>query len=117
MKFGTTIVSRDGVEITQLDVMQTQSLIERLCGLLVLDNLVQGQVLWLEPCNSIHTIGMKYPLDLIYLDRYNMVCRLSENVKSWRMRFCLKAKVTMELAAGSIKDLNVQLGDRFTWPD
>lgn len=117
MNYGDTIVSRQGVELIRLQGMQTQTLKERLGGLLVLERLQDRQALWITPCNSIHTFGMKYGLDLVYLDKKNIVCGLVNNVKPWRMSLCLKAHTTMELLVGSIKQFDIRLGDSCLWQD
>jgi len=117
VRHGKISVWHSGNKVNILSGMQTQSLKERLCGLLVLEPLKPQQALWLTPCNSIHTVAMKYDLDLIYLDRHNTICKLVENVKPWRVSGCLKAKVTIELPAGSIKQFRVQYGDRCEWQD
>jgi uncharacterized membrane protein (UPF0127 family) len=114
---GTIIVLRDDSEIIKMKGMQTQSIKERLGGLLVLEQLKHNQALWIAPCNSVHTLGMKYALDLVYIDKYNKVCALVANVKPWRASFCLKAKAVMELSAGSLQTLDFQRGDSCQWQD
>ena len=47
------------------DVMQTQGALERNRGLLGREALQPNQGLWITHCNSVHTIGMKYALDLV----------------------------------------------------
>ena len=117
MRLSKITVLRDGVEITQLNGMRTQSMKERLGGLLILEPLKADHALWIMPCNSVHTFGMKYALDLVYIDKNKQICGLVENVKPWRMSFFLRAKAVMELMAGSIQNLNIQLGDKCTWQD
>lgn len=117
MRKGTIIVSRDDTEVISIKGMQTQSLKERLGGLLVLEALNREQALWITPCNSIHTFGMKYALDLVYIDKNNKVRGLVSNIKPWRMSLCLRAKAVMELAAGSLQYIDVQPGDSCIWQD
>lgn len=117
MRRGSIIVSRDDNEVTQLEGLQTQSIKERLGGLLVLAPLQINQALWITPCNSVHTFGMQYALDLVYIDKYNKVRDLVANVKPWRTSFCLQAKAVMELTAGSLQSLNIQRGDSCKWQD
>jgi len=117
VRHGNIIVSRDGFEVIRLDGMQTQSMKERLGGLLVLEQIKTKQALWITPCNSVHTFGMKYTLDLVYIDKNKRVCGLVEHVKPWRISFLLRAKAVMELMAGSIHNLNIQLGDSCIWQD
>lgn len=117
MRHGHIIVSRDGNEVTQLSGLQTQSIKERLGGLLVLAPLKVNQALWITPCNSVHTFGMKYALDLVYIDKHNQVRGLVNSLKPWRMSFCLHAKAVMELTAGSLQFLDIQRGDSCKWQD
>lgn len=117
MRRGSIIVSRDGIEVIRINGMQTQSLKERLGGLLVLEELKQGQALWITPCNSVHTFGMKYSLDLVYIDKNNTVRSLVGHIKPWRMSLCVKAKAVMELTAGSLQFLDIQRGDNCKWQD
>jgi len=117
VKYGTIIISRNNVEIIKLQALQTQTLKERLGGLLLLKQLQTNQALWIAPCNSIHTFGMKYALDLIYFDKDNKVCGLVNHIKPWRINVCLKASVTVELVADSIKHIDIRLGDTSVWQD
>jgi uncharacterized membrane protein (UPF0127 family) len=117
VRHGRIIVSRDGNEVTQLNGLQTQSTKERLGGLLVLAPLQASDALWITPCNSVHTFGMKYALDLVYIDKNNNVRGLVNSLNPWRMSFCLQAKSVMELTAGSLQFLDIQRGDSCKWQD
>lgn len=117
MRHGTIIVSRDDTEIVRIRGMQTQSIKERLGGLLVLEPLQQDQGLWITPCNSVHTLGMNYALDLVYIDKNNHVRGLVKGLKPWRMSLCFQAKSVLELVAGSLQYLNIQCGDSCTWQE
>jgi len=117
VRHGAIIVLRDEREIVRIQGMQTQSMKERLGGLLVLDELKREQALWITPCNSVHTFGMKYALDLVYIDKNNIVRGLVSQLKPWRMSLCIKAKAVMELTAGSLQYLDIQRGDSCKWLD
>lgn len=117
MRHGGIIVTRDDNEVTQLNGLQTQSIKERLGGLLVLAPLNVNQALWITPCNSVHTFAMKYALDLVYINKNNKICGLVHSIKPWRMSFCLQAKAVMELTAGSLQFIDIQRGDSCKWQD
>lgn len=89
----------------------------RLRGLLARKPLASEakQALWLVPCGSVHTIGMTYPIDLVFLDKSGSVIRCDQNVPPWRARFCRDAYQTVELAAGSIKHLRPTQGEVWQW--
>ena len=73
----------------------------RLRGLLFRKPLAQGEGLILIPCNSIHTFGMRYAIDAVYLDRTGRVLRVDEALpagKAWPG--ARGAKRVLELPAG-----------------
>jgi uncharacterized membrane protein (UPF0127 family) len=49
-------------------------------GLLGRDRLSDGEGLWIFPCESIHTFFMRFPIDLVYLDRSNRVKKVRKAV-------------------------------------
>ena len=52
--------------------------------------------LLLPRCRSVHTFGMRFPLDLIWLDRDGRVLRVDEAVPPWRVRSCRRAAAVLE---------------------
>jgi uncharacterized membrane protein (UPF0127 family) len=117
VKEGTIQFKRQEHVFAKLLGLQTQSIKERLGGLLVIERLKQSQCLWISPCNSIHTLAMRYSLDIIYLDKNDVVCGVKPNVKPWRMSFNIAAKSTLELSEGVIEVLGIQKGDQCQWHD
>lgn len=73
------------------------------------------QALWLTPCGGVHTFGMSYALDLVFLDRSGRVVDCCESVSPWRIRQCRGARQTVELASGSIATLSPMLGEDWSW--
>lgn len=73
------------------------------------------EALWLAPCNNVHTIGMRYALDIVFLDRAGRVLECCENVRPWRMRVCRAARHTVEFAPGAIAALAVVPGEQWEW--
>src|ERR1700756_449220 len=49
-------------------------------GLLGRDRLPAGEGLWIVPCEAVHTFGMRFAIDLIYLDRHMRVKKAKSNV-------------------------------------
>lgn len=81
-------------------------------GLLGRDSLPVGQGLWIIPCESVHTWGMRFPIDVLYLDRKKRIQKLRSVMTPWRLSFCLSAHSVLELPAGVIDDTNTQRGDQ-----
>jgi uncharacterized membrane protein (UPF0127 family) len=80
-------------------------------GLLGRKTLPSGEGLWIAPCEAVHTCGMQFPIDLIYLDRSRCVKKLRHAVPPWRLSACLSAHSVLELAAGSIRKTQTNPGD------
>lgn len=74
-----------------------------------------SQALWLVPCGSVHTFGMGYPLDVVFLDRAGRVLGCRENLRPWRAQGCRGAHQTVELAPGGIAKLHPETGEVWQW--
>ena len=66
-----------------------------------MDSMPASVGLELSPCRSIHTFGMRFALDLIWLDRAGQVMRVDEAVPPRRLRTCLRARSVIEVRGGS----------------
>jgi uncharacterized membrane protein (UPF0127 family) len=83
---------------------------ERRDGLAGLPALSPASGLWIAPCRSIHTIGMRFVLDLVWLDAGLRVVAVDAGVGPRRQRTSRRARSVLETAAGQ--------GQRFAdaWP-
>jgi uncharacterized membrane protein (UPF0127 family) len=73
----------------------------RTLGLTRLSELARARALLIERCRSVHTAGMRFALDLVWLDGSGEVVRLDSAVPPRRLRTCLRARSVVETAAGS----------------
>ena len=71
--------------------------------------------LLLEPCSSVHTFWMRYPLDLVFLDSDNRVLNICRSVPPWSARASPGARKTLELAAGSVEAFQPCIGEELVW--
>jgi uncharacterized membrane protein (UPF0127 family) len=69
-------------------------------GLSRLDALPPDRALRIPRCPSVHTFGMRFPLDLIWLDRRDRPVRVDRDVPRNRIRICLRARSVIETLAG-----------------
>lgn len=81
-------------------------------GLLGRDHLPAEEGLWILPCEAVHTFGMQFPIDLVYLDRKNRVRKTRSDVPPFRLSACLSAHSVIELASGTINRTQTKPGDR-----
>ena len=87
------------------------SLWQRMRGLLARPPLVEGQALILPQAHQIHTVGMRYPIDVVFCDREWNVIRLYRSMRPGRVtRWIGRARWALELPLGGAADIEV--GDR-----
>jgi len=94
-------------------VRVARTALARLRGLLGRRGLAAGEALWLRPCNGVHTFGMIFAIDVIFLDRQLKVVKLVENLRPFRFTWpCLAAHSALELKAQTIARAALRVGDQ-----
>ena len=83
----------------------------RRTGLLKHERLEMGEGLWIAPCEAVHTIGMKFPIDVLFLDKKKKVLKIRHDMKKWRMSASLFAHSVLELPSGSAARTQTSVGD------
>ena len=85
-------------------------------GLLGRSHLPENEASLLVPGASIHMFGMKFPIDALFLTREDVVTDFVENLAPGKMHVAKdgagKPFATLELAAGSVARLGIQIGDQ-----
>jgi uncharacterized protein len=90
---------------------------QRMRGLMFRKALPKGEGMFLLPAPAIHTVFMRFPLDLVFVDRQWRVVRMAEGVKPCRARSERKARAVLELPAGEIAERGVRVGDQLAFDD
>jgi hypothetical protein len=121
MKGKRISVAREETRLRVANVTRQSLLAERLevadhganrrKGLLGRDGLAAGEGLWIKPCEAVHTFGMRFAIDLVYLDRRHRVLKVRSGVPAWRISSCLVATSVMELPAGTVAATETRRGD------
>jgi len=89
------------------------TLASRLIGLLGRASLPAGEALVLAQCHSIHTVGMRFPIDVIFIDRAWRVVALKPAVPPWRLVWPVQgAWGVIEMAVGAIQACALEVGDQ-----
>ena len=98
-------------------VHRTTTLCERMRGLLGRARPAPGTALLIDPCRAVHTVGMRYPVDLVFLDADWRVVRHVPDVRPGR--FCIgggrRARRVVETAAGWLPPAHAADGTRLCW--
>jgi uncharacterized membrane protein (UPF0127 family) len=80
-----------------MEIRHARSL-DRVVGLALRPD--RGIALHLPRCRSVHTFGMRFPLDLVWLDEAGGVVRVDRGVPPCRVRSCRRARSVLEVRAG-----------------
>ena len=93
------------------------SMVERLRGLLGRARLGPGAAMVIERCNSVHTVGMRFPIDLVFVDRAWQVVRVVRAVRPGRLMVWggWRASRVVESEAGCLDVNALQTGDALTF--
>lgn len=109
MSYKTCVITKSGdKESLFTDVKIPHSFYQKAKGLLGVKHLKENSGMLFKNCNSIHMLGMKIPLDIIFLNSDGTIIKCVRNLKPWQATVCLKAKMTLELPEGSIRKLDLK---------
>lgn len=96
-----------------LNVKVADTTLSRLKGLIGKFKLRSDEGLWVVPSQGVHTFGLFFPLDLIYLDENYRVIHLVEHLPSFRIGpFKAHAESVLELSTHTIYSSHTQIGDQ-----
>ncbi|WP_031499170.1 DUF192 domain-containing protein [Bryobacter aggregatus] len=98
-----------GTLTTHAGIANTSELRRR--GLLQHSSLEEGDGLWIAPCEAVHSFGMKFPIDVLYLNKQKKVLKIRANMVKSRLSFCLRAHSVLELPTGMAAKTGTVVGD------
>lgn len=84
----------------------------RLIGLLGRRHLPSGCGLLLSACMAVHTLGMRRPIDVVFLDVFGQVLSVERHVTAGRVLWCPRSSAVIEFAAGDAWRLGLHQGSR-----
>ena len=94
------------------DLSVADTLFSRAKGLLGREALPAGAGLLIRPCRGVHTFLMKFPIDVLFLDRDNRVVKAVENLRPHRITGVLiSSRSVLELPAGSLQASGTSAGN------
>jgi len=72
-----------------------------------------GCGLWIRPCRGVHTLAMRFPIDVVYLDRVGTVVHLERDLRPWRFApVRMQAASVLELPRNTVTSTGTTVGDR-----
>lgn len=81
-------------------------------GLLGRDSLARGSALVITFCNAVHTIGMRFAIDVVFVDRNGTVRRIARDLEPWRLAVSPFAAVAIEWERGNLPPDGVRVNDQ-----
>jgi uncharacterized membrane protein (UPF0127 family) len=84
----------------------------RMKGLLGRASLPSGEGILLRPASSVHTAFMRFPIDVVFLDRDDRVVKVTPDVAPWKVANGRRAKAVLELPAGEAARRGIVVGKR-----
>lgn len=86
--------------------------LDRLRGLIGRESLQPGEGLLIRPCSGIHTIGMRFTVDVVFLDAEGRVVKIAASVRPNRLGpIALGSAAVLELPEGTIARTGTRVGD------
>ena len=82
----------------------------RMRGLLGRDAMAADEGLLLRPAGSVHTAFMRFPIDVVFLDRAMRVLRIQPDLRPWRMAGQRGARAVLEMEAGAAARNGISAG-------
>ena len=108
------VVNRSKQTTVALEMERAATSWARLKGLLGRkpDEFSAGKGLWIVPSQGVHTLGMSFPIDVVYLGEGGQVIHLYHRLKPHRIAALkLRARSVIELPAGSLARARTEIGD------
>src|SRR4051794_34790947 len=99
-----------GVLASSVEVARTSE--SRRRGLLGRDDLAPGTALVITRCNAVHTVGMRFAIDVAFVDNSLRVRKVVRNLRPWRMAGSLTGRVAIEFPAGALLPDTLAVGDQ-----
>jgi protein-S-isoprenylcysteine O-methyltransferase Ste14/uncharacterized membrane protein (UPF0127 family) len=99
-------------DIIPLKISVAKTRKSRALGLLGTNKIDKDKALLIEPCRSVHTFGMRYAIDIIFLDNNSNVVQMAHSVKpNVFVSPNKKTRFIVELAGGRLKELPINMSD------
>jgi len=103
-------VTKDAVLADEAIIADT--FLKRLRGLLGSKEFKNGQAVVIKPCNSIHTFFMRFPIDVLFVDKNHKIIAAVSHMPAFRIsKIYFNAVYVVELPAGLIKTTSTSAGD------
>ncbi len=85
------------MDLSRYKIIKADGFRSRVIGLMGRKDMPDDEALLLSPCSSVHTFFMRFPIDLVWLNREGKVVRLDKGIRPWKIRRCKNAYQVLEV--------------------
>jgi len=108
-----SLINKTQNQIIASSVTPAFKWLERVVGLLGKQNIPSDFALWISPCKSIHTFFMKFPIDVLFVDKQLCVVSYFSSLPSGRIVFGgLKSHSVFEMSSNQLQKHKLNKGDQ-----
>ncbi|WP_189398286.1 DUF192 domain-containing protein [Arenicella chitinivorans] len=104
------LLTLPGEERQTYRVHKMESFIERARGLLFQSGISAGEVYWFDRCSSVHMFGMRFPIDVVFLDKQFSITKIVSGLKPWRFSYSLGSRSVLEMKSGESSARQMKVG-------
>lgn len=106
------VINQSNNSVLATDAVIANTVFKRMKGLLGRREFQGGQALVIKPCNSVHTLFMRFPIDVLFLDSNNRIVKAIANMKPFRISgIYFQASFVIELPSGTLEKTSTSAGD------
>jgi len=105
------LVDKNGGQAIAQKAEIANTFFSRMIGLMFRPDMDADEALLFYDAPSIHTCFMKFPIDIVFLNKDMQVIRICSSVGPWKAVFCSGAHLTIELKGGCAAAARLSLGD------
>ena len=107
----TQLVNFTNGKVLVNHLSEAKSFWRRFRGLMFTNTFPKGNGLHIEPCRQIHTFFMKYPIDVLYLNREGQIVGIDIDLQTWKFgKKYSEAVSVIELPTGTIRETETEIG-------
>ncbi len=101
---------KDTQEILAENLIFARTFFSRAVGLLGKRDMPLHEALWIEPCGSIHTFFMLFPIDVLFLNRDYKIMKKISHLPPWRVELQFQSSIVVEWKGGALDGKNIAPG-------
>jgi len=106
------IINKTKNTVLAKNAIVADTVFKRIKGLLGRKDFIEGEALIIKPCNSIHTFFMRFPIDVLFVDKHNQVIKLISSLIPARLTYIyFNSAFVIELPTGTAQSTFTSKGD------